>query len=185
MPKKPEQYIALLRGINVGGHRVKMPELRAIFSGLGFQQVESFIASGNLSFEAAGRPAELQKQIEQALETALGYAVPTCLRTRAEIAAIAEHQPFGAELLVAGHTLSVIFLLTPPAPDLQAVLKAAETAYDRFQLEGQEIYWLCQGKTSDSLVNWKTLNPQLPQATVRNATTVRKLAAKYPAQAVA
>lgn len=66
------RYVALLRAINVGGRTVKMDALRAVFGDLGFGNVETFIASGNVLFEAPGKPAVLESQIETALNQALG-----------------------------------------------------------------------------------------------------------------
>src|SRR5205807_548784 len=83
------QYFAFLRGINLGKRRPKMDDLRLLFEGLGFSGVESFIASGNVVFEAKSKHSStLEQQIEQHLQQSLGYAVDTFIRTRAEIASI-------------------------------------------------------------------------------------------------
>ena len=84
------RYVAFLRGLNVGGHTVKMDALRKHFEDLGFENVSTFIASGNVIFETKdAKPAALEKKIEQALERALGYEVATFLRTDKEVAQIA------------------------------------------------------------------------------------------------
>jgi uncharacterized protein (DUF1697 family) len=88
------RYVAFLRGINVGGHPVKMEQLAAAFESLGFENVSTFIASGNVIFESSARPATLEPRIEQHLGGWLGYAVNTFLRTEKEIASIAAHEPF-------------------------------------------------------------------------------------------
>jgi uncharacterized protein (DUF1697 family) len=179
-----QHYIALLRGINVGGHRVQMADLRARFSELGFTNVETFIASGNVIFETAvSDPAELQAQIERHLHQSLGYAVPTFLRSPRELATVAAARPFADSLLDTGAaTLSIMFTDVVLAPDLHDQLRPFETAKDAFHVAGREIFWLCRGKTTESLVDWSGLGNvvPLPPMTVRNATTVRKLAAKYP-----
>lgn len=179
-----QRYIALLRGINVGGHRVSMADLRLRFEELGFAGVATFIASGNVVFEADDPDeARLQARIEQQLKAALGYAVPTFLRTPRELAAVAAYAPFDEPGLAAGAaTLSVMFLHAPPPADLQAQLRPFETTFDALHVHGRELYWLTRGRTSDSLIDWALLGKsvRLPLATVRNATTVRKLAAKYP-----
>jgi uncharacterized protein (DUF1697 family) len=178
-----QRYIALLRGINVGGHRVKMPELRAHFEELGFAAVETFIASGNVIFSAAGDEAGLQRQIELHLRQALGYDVPTFLRTPAELAAVAAHEPFPDQAPVAASdTLSVMFLAAAAPPELAEQLAALQTSYDSLRAHGREIYWLCRGKTTDSLIDWAKAGKRvkMPLTTARNATTVRKLSALYP-----
>jgi uncharacterized protein (DUF1697 family) len=178
------QYIALLRGINVGGHRVKMADLRGVFEALGFANVETFIASGNVIFHGDGDPERIRGQIERGLEAALGYEVATFLRTPEELAAVAAYEPFPPAALGDGfHTLSIMFMAAPAPPELHAGLLAFQTPLDDFHVHGREIYWLCRAKTTESLVDWALVGRSvtLPPVTVRNATTVRKLAAKYPA----
>lgn len=175
-----QRYIALLGGINVGGHRVKMDHLRTLFEGLGFEQVETLIASGNVIFETPlSDPAALETQIAQHLYEALGYKVPTFIRSAAELTAIAAYQPFPN----AGeyHTLSIMFMADTLPDDAQQVFQAFQTQNDKFHIHKREIYWLCRTKTSDSLVDWKHLGKTIamPPMTVRNVTTVRKLAEKY------
>jgi len=88
------RFVALLRAINVGGHVVKMDRLRKIFESLGFSNVETFIASGNVVFESpATNPQTLEKQIESQLQKSLGYEVVTFIRSGSELAAIANYKP--------------------------------------------------------------------------------------------
>jgi uncharacterized protein (DUF1697 family) len=176
-----QRYIALLRGINVGGHRVRMSHLRSIFEELALQGVETFIASGNVVFHTEMMHREaLQALIEQGLRERLGYDVATFLRSPAEIAAIASYEPFPSP--PAGtDTLSVMFLDAVPPPETQERLSAFRTPIDHFRSRDREIFWLCHGRTSDSQVDWKGFGriPGISRTTVRNVTTVRKLAAKY------
>src|SRR5688572_10594132 len=107
MPK----YVAFLRAINVGGHTVKMDALRRLFEALGFVNVETFIASGNVIFDSPSKDTKaLEKKIESYLRETLGYEVATFIRTIAEVAAIADYKPFiDAELKAEGNTLYVGF----------------------------------------------------------------------------
>jgi uncharacterized protein (DUF1697 family) len=83
-------YIALLRGVNVGGRTVKMDKLRAVLTALGFDDVETLIASGNVLFRSPSRSdAALEKKIEAAIEKAFGFAVKTMVRSAAEMQRIA------------------------------------------------------------------------------------------------
>src|SRR4051812_29961999 len=92
-----QRLIAFLRAINVGGHIVAMDRLRKEFEGLGFTDVETFIASGNVIFTArTADTAALEKKIEARLHQALGYEVATFVRTCDEVAALAEYRPFPA-----------------------------------------------------------------------------------------
>lgn len=180
------RYVALLGGINVGGHRVKMTELRAGFEALGFQNVVTFIASGNVLFDADSTDAlGLAAQIEQRLAQQLGYRVPTFLRPLEELQRVAAYQPFPSLSFTPGvDTLSILFLVAALPAELHAPLRSFRTALDEFHIHQREIYWLCRGRMSDSLVNWPLLTRQvgLPAVTVRNATTVRKLVAKHAAE---
>jgi uncharacterized protein (DUF1697 family) len=179
-----QRYIALLRAINVGGHTVKMEQLRKLFVELGFASVETFIASGNVIFEAADqKPQALEQQIEGHLKQALGYAVATFIRTPAELAAVASYQPFPpAELDAAGSSLYVGFLPAPPADEAQRKLLALSNGIDDFHIHQRELYWLARQGMGKSTISGAQIEKALGlPGTLRNITTVRKLAAKYPA----
>jgi uncharacterized protein (DUF1697 family) len=172
------RYVALLRAINVGGHVVKMDALRAHFAAMGFTDVTTFIASGNVLFTAPGaaKPATLERTIAKALEDALGYAVGTFIRTPAQVAAAAAHEPFGA--LAAGDTRYVGFLTEPLDAAGRRALAAFNSDVDDFAAHAGEVHWRCRVRSSDSAFNIKKFEKAIGQAsTFRNVTTVRKLAA--------
>jgi uncharacterized protein (DUF1697 family) len=75
--ERKRRYVAFLRAINLGGHVVKMDELKRQFEALEFSNVSTFIASGNVIFESDGAPAELEPRIEQHLHHRLGHGVGT------------------------------------------------------------------------------------------------------------
>ncbi len=183
---RPVRYIAFLRAINVGGRVVKMDALRAHFEALRVTAVESFIASGNVIFLATSAdPTALEQRIEARLAAHLGYGVATFLRTPAELAAIVAQRPFGPiDPLDAGHALSVAFVRSPPAPAAAANLLALTSPVDDFHLAGREIFWRCRVRVSESKVSGALLEKALAtSSTVRNITTIRKLAALYPPSA--
>ncbi len=178
-----QRYIAFLRAINVGGHTVKMDQLRSLFAALEFANVETFIASGNVIFQAeAKNPQALEKQIERHLQQALGYAVATFIRTPVEVAAVAAYQPFPrAELDNANSSLYIGFLPDAPADEAQRKLTALRTEIDDFHIHQRELYWLARQRMSGSTISGALLEKTIGMpATLRNVTTVRKLAAKYP-----
>jgi uncharacterized protein (DUF1697 family) len=145
------RYIAFLRAINIGGHTVKMDYLRRLFESLGFTGVESFIASGNLIFEAGSdHPQQLELQIEARLREALGYEVAVFIRTPAELAAIAGCQPFPEPQFAAAVAFNVAFLGAPLDQGSEQRLMARKTGIDDFRLRGREVYWLCRKKQSES-----------------------------------
>lgn len=178
------RYVAFLRAINVGGHVVKMERLRALFGELGFESVETFIASGNVIFAAPEDDTRaLEARIEEHLRQALGYDAETFLRSTAEIARIAEYRPFSsADMDADGTSLYVLFLREAPRAGLQEDLTALRTPVDELHLDGREIYWLVRGKITDSAVPGALLGRTIGMpATARNITTVRRLAKKYAA----
>ena len=108
------RYVAFLRAINVGGHVVKMADLRKIFESIGFSAVETFIASGNVIFESQARKTSaLENKIEDQLKAALGYQVGTFLRSIPELAEIIEKNPFQTAEIERAPTLQVGFVRDP------------------------------------------------------------------------
>jgi uncharacterized protein (DUF1697 family) len=180
-PDAAARYVAFLRAINVGGHVVKMDALRQHFESLRFRNVETFIASGNVIFDAAGDAASLEERIEERLRKKLGYEVATFVRTPGELAAVVAQQPFGAaDPLDAGHSLSVGFVKGAPSAEMDAKLQLHASDFDDFRIIGREVFWLCRVRISDSKFTGARLEKVLGSpATFRNVTTVRKLAAKY------
>jgi uncharacterized protein (DUF1697 family) len=176
------RFIALLRGINVGGHNVKMERLRELFVATGFARVETFIASGNVIFDAAeADPAVLTAQIEAALQVGLGYRVDTFLRTPHALSAVASFEPFPG-LTTPEATLYITFFAAEPEPEMEARVLALRTPDDEFRLYGRELYWLRRKKISETTISDAALARAIGvSGTMRNANTVRRLAAKYPA----
>jgi uncharacterized protein (DUF1697 family) len=178
------RYFAFLRAINVGGHTVKMETLRQLFEGFGFSAVETFIASGNVIFEAQAQESRaLEKQIEDRLRAALGYPVATFIRTPAQLAEIAGYQPFQPAELEAAMALNIAFLADPLDAAGQQKLLTLRTGIDDFHAHQREIYWLCRKRQSESTFSNVVFEKVVGrQATFRGVNTVRKMAAKYPAE---
>ncbi|MFN8499009.1 MAG: DUF1697 domain-containing protein [Anaerolineae bacterium] len=178
-------YIAFLRAINVGGHTVKMDHLRRLFAALGFANVETFIASGNVIFETdAADTAALERAVADHLQQSLGYPVATFIRTPAAVAAVAEYTPFdAADTDEAGASLYVGFLPTYPSDAARERLARLRTPLDDFHVHEREFYWLSRTGMGRSQISGAMLEKAIGlPATLRNVTTVRKLAAKYAAR---
>ena len=182
MPTSPK-LIAFMRALNVGGHTVKMEDLRALFAGLGLANVESFIASGNIIFDApGGSAAKLEKKIEAHLEAALGYPVATFLRTPTELAAAAAYEAFAPAAVAAAHSLHLMFVAAPIGDAAAQKLAALNDAVNQFHPHGRELYWLRRAGQDVSPFSGAHLEKAVGAAgTARNITTVRKLVATYPA----
>jgi len=177
-----QRYIAFLRGINLGKRRLAMSRLKALFEELGFAEVDTFIASGNVLFSAKVTDAsKLESRIAKHLEASLGYGVDTFVRTTEEVAKVGSARIFPedgqGEIII-----HVGFLQVALPKETARKLAAVRTETDEFRVVGKEYYWLYRGlRSSDSKV-WtlpevKAL--RLPTATMRNLTSVRKLIAKH------
>ena len=178
------RYVALLRAINVGGRRVKMDHLRELFGALGFTNVETFIASGNVIFDSETEDTQtLERKIQDHLRGSLGYEVATFVRTVSELGNISRYRPFdSSDSDAEGTSLYIAFLLTLPSAEAQEKLMAFRNEVDDFRVHGREVYWLCRKKISESAFSGALLEKVLGMpATMRNATTIEKLVAKYPA----
>jgi uncharacterized protein (DUF1697 family) len=178
MPK----YVAFLRAINVGGHTVKMDDLRNLFEALGFANVETFIASGNVIFDSKSTNTKaLERKIEKHLQSELGYAVRTFLRSTAELAQVVRHEPFSeGELLAEGNVVYITFTESNPSEAVQQRLLAQRSTVDDFHINGREVYWLYRRLAGETRFQGPLLEKTLGmQATVRNSNTVRKIVAKY------
>jgi uncharacterized protein (DUF1697 family) len=176
-----DRYVAFLRGMNLGGRRIKNTELQEEFEALGFSDVACFRASGNVVFAAdGGSEAKLTATIEVGLGEALGYEVPVFLRNAAELSALAAHEPFDAAAVKASKgKLQVALLSTKPAAKARKAALAEATDEDRLVLEGRELYWLPSGGISESDLDLKTIESALGPWTMRTMGTVEQIVAKY------
>ena len=170
------RYVAFLGGINVGGHRVTMGRLESEFEALGFDDVSTFIASGNVLFTTSGPRASLETAIQARLAEQLGYGVPTFVRTAAAVTKAAALEPFG--LLADGDTHLVSFLRKAPSPTAKRATESLSNDQDRFKVQGTELHQLIHGGVSDSSVKNSVLAKALGVPyTGRNAKSLRKLVA--------
>lgn len=169
-------YIAMLRGINVGGHhRIKMDLLRRSFEALGFEQVTTYIQSGNVVFKAGKISATvLCKRISERILSDFGFAVPIISRTVDELSRVIESNPFVNQPGIDPERLHVTFLSNAPAPAAAKKIEALTIAPDQSLCLGKEIYlYLPNGVSESSLMkvllgrglsvvtttrNWKTVN---------------------------
>jgi uncharacterized protein (DUF1697 family) len=134
-------YIALLRGINVGGHTVKMDHLRKLFAELGFERVRSYIQTGNVFFESgeADRQA-LRTTIERYLQAALGYEVATAVRTLADLEQILDRNPFQGIAVTPDERLAVTFLAEPATAALPIPYLTPDGAYELVGMTTTELF---------------------------------------------
>ena len=167
--------------MNVGGHRLANTELRSHFEAMGFEEVHTFRASGNVVF-AAGRESltKMTSRIELALAEALGYGVPTFLRTASDVRTIAAAQPFApAQIQASKGKLQVTMLSAAPAKRVREEVLALTTEEDRLAFGERELYWLPSGGILDSALDLKAIARLLGPGTTRTKNTVEQIAAKH------
>jgi uncharacterized protein (DUF1697 family) len=134
-------YVAFLRGINVGGHnRMAMDDLQATCESLGLSDVRTYIQSGNVVFESdEADPGALADDLHDAIEDAFGYDVTVMVRTREDLDAVVEGQPFD-EPTDADTKLYVTFLDEVPDEERVEALLAAGGKAESFVVNGREVY---------------------------------------------
>lgn len=175
-----DRYVAFLRGMNLGGRRIRNEELRAAFEALGLKSVATFRASGNVIFEAEGSETELTERIETGLGDALGYEVPVFLRSAAEVVAIAEREPFDAVAVAASKgKVQVQLLVAAPGAKARKEALGLATDEDALAIEGRELYWLPSGGISESDLDLKGIDRALGQGTMRTIGTIEQIVAKH------
>ena len=176
------KYVAFLRAINVGGHIVKMDHLRSLFESLGFANVETFIASGNVIFDSKTRSiAALEKKIEKQLQAGLGYEVKTFIRTLDEIADVIRDEILDTtELEAPGNILYIGFMSATPEEAAIKKLSSLVDDVNDFRLRDREVFWLRRTKVGESQYSGGIIEKTLKTpVTFRNSTTVKKILAKY------
>jgi uncharacterized protein (DUF1697 family) len=168
------QWIALLRGINVGGRsKVPMAPLRELLEQLGLTSVSTYIASGNVLFETGIRSrAKLAAQLERAIAERFGVPAAVMLRTPPELRALLDGHPFGRDT----SRTYVAFLATPPASEAVAALRRIDAGKERFEVAGADVYLHFPDGYGRVRLTGAMLERQLGKATVRNWRTVARLA---------
>lgn len=175
------RYAALLRGINVGGRTAKGPALVAPLEEAGFENVSAFLASGNLVFDTTCPKAGLEKTIESALRSALGFEVATFVRSGAEVRKIAEIASRASLEPGDGEAVHVSFLRKPPSAAARKTIAELSRPDDVLEVHGRELFWLRRGKMMDTTLPKGSSPEELVgrESTMRNVNTVHRLLAKY------
>lgn len=174
------RFVAFLRAVNVGGRIVKMERLRDMLTALGCRDVKTFIASGNVIFTRDVKTAKaLEAELERSLQDEFGFEIVVMIRTDQEVRKAAAGAPFSAtESEATNATLYIGFCKSAPTADAIRAVVELSGANDSLQVRDRELFWLCRTRISDSPVSGARIEKLLRTAvTVRNVTTVRKIAA--------
>jgi uncharacterized protein (DUF1697 family) len=170
-------YLALLRGINVGGkNKLPMKDLVAIFVEAGCADVRSYIQSGNVLFRASPEhAATLPGRISEKVAKRFGHRPPVMLRTASQLEDVLRNNPF-LEAGLGEETLHVVFLADLPGPESVACLDPQRSAPDRYIVRGQEIYLHLVRSAADTKLTNAYFDSKLATiSTGRNWRTVSKL----------
>ena len=168
--------VGFLRAVNVGKRTVQMAKLVEVCEGLGYDNVWTFINSGNVVFDASGSRTAIEASMEKAFEAEFGFECTTFVRTAAELRAALKVDPFS---LAAGDTYFITFLKTAPSAAVAKALREASNDFDTLEVHGRDVHWRMRGKSTDTKIKpatWKLLGPN--GSTSRNVNMLTKLSAK-------
>lgn len=169
----------MLRSINVGGrNRLPMADLRTIVASLGFDDVATYLQSGNVVFSATGRATTAAKGIKEAISATAGLDVPVVVRSANELAGVLASNPF-REFEAEPTTVHVTFLDARPDPSALLALnrRADDFGRDRFEVIGTEVFLSCPNGYGETKLTNAFLERHLgATATTRNWRTVSALA---------
>jgi uncharacterized protein (DUF1697 family) len=171
-------YIAMLRGINVLGRKiVKMDRLRSSLESLGFRHVTTYVASGNVIFQAAKQsPDRLAAKISEKIRREFGFSVSIVLKTPQELEKIVNNNPFPKNKQIDVSKLHVTFLSERPATNAQKALESIAAGSDRFHCAALAVYLYCPDGYGRTKLGNNTLEKKLSVgATTRNWKTVTTL----------
>jgi len=170
--------IALLRGINVGGHaKIAMADLRAMVLGLGLAEPQTLLQSGNLVFQSDEATGALERKLEAATTKRFGFEVAYFLRDAAEWTDVIAANPFLGEAAADPSHLLVQFLRAAPDAAAVAALQAAIRGPEIVRAHGRHAYITYPDGIGRSRLTGPMIEAKLGPATGRNWNTVLKLAA--------
>lgn len=174
-------YIALLRGINVGGKNImKMVDLRRVFEVMNLSEVQTYIQSGNVLFKSDEQEEPLCKRIEHEIEGAFGFFVPVILRTAEDLERIISNCPFSAEEILEaessseGESLYVSLMMNAPTQENIERLNAYRNESEEYKIVGRDVFLLCRNSIRNSKLANNLQKLEVP-ATARNWKTINKL----------
>jgi uncharacterized protein (DUF1697 family) len=169
--------LAMLRGVNVGGKKVPMADLRLLYEGMKYKNVRTYIQSGNVIFETSENDTEkISKEQEKKIKAKFGFDVPVVIRNEKELGSIIKKNPFLKEKNISEERLYVTFLANIPEKELQEKITVPAGTSDRFEIIGKEIYLYCPGGYGETKLNNNFFEKKLKvEATTRNWRTTNEL----------
>ena len=174
-----QKYVALLRGINVGGyHKVPMVTLRETLENMGFQQVKTLLNTGNVVFEAKQEDEkELAESIAVQLKSTFGFPVPVIIRTTNEIRELVAANPFNGINVTKATRLYTTFLSDTPKSNLSLPYTSPDESFKIISITHQTVFSVLDIDKSGSVDAMKILEKEFGKnITTRNWNTVVKIA---------
>jgi uncharacterized protein (DUF1697 family) len=170
------RYIAILRGVNLGKTaRVSMPKLRELLTGLGYENVRTYVASGNVVLTSSLKPPRLERRLRAQIAEGMGIDVPVLVRTRNELARVVALDPLGTFADNPARYM-VSFLSAKPTSSVLQELATLDVEPGRFVVHGRELYaWHPEGVGRSRLGALLSEERLGVVATARNWNTVTKL----------
>ncbi len=169
-------HVAMLRGINLGGRRrVPMADLRALLTEAGYEDVRTYVQSGNIVLRSPAEPAAVERELQTLISERFGFDVPVVVRSRAQLAAVVKADLLG-DMADDPKRYQVSFLDRKPSAEAIARLQERAVGDERVIARGREIYaWHPAGVARSKLWNALAGTGLGVTATARNWTTVTKL----------
>jgi uncharacterized protein (DUF1697 family) len=170
-------YVAMLRGINVSGHKIiKMERLRAIFEEMGFARVKTYVQSGNVVFETDESPAGLAAAIESKILSEFSFEVPVLTKSGKELKEIVKRNPFVKDPAIDPAKLHVTFLSDEPRRDALQLLQPLAAGAEQVRLVSRAVYLFCPNGYGNTRLTNTAIEKKLScRATTRNWATTNKL----------
>jgi uncharacterized protein (DUF1697 family) len=170
------RHIVLLRGINIGSrNRIAMPALREALEEAGFEDVRTYLQSGNVVLESGAKPESVQRKVEQLIQQRFGLEIAVVVRTKAQLAAVAKRNPL-QKVATEPKRYQVTFLSKKLSAKAVRGLEEAAASDEQFVVAGREIYAWHPKTIARSKLWTKLAGKGLGvTATSRNWTTVEAL----------
>ena len=174
--EKPIRYISILRGINVGGKRkILMADLKELYEDLGFNNITTYIQSGNVIFDYTNTSNnDIAEKIQTAIKNKYDFDVPCIVRTKTEWEQSVKMNPFVQENEI--ESLHLTFLKDIPEKDKLESIQKLDFSPEAFEVINNDAFILCPGKYHKTKLSNNFFESKLKvQATTRNWKTVLKL----------
>jgi uncharacterized protein (DUF1697 family) len=169
------RHALLLRGINIGKRRMAMPALRELLTDAGYDDVQTYVQSGNVVLTSTMSARELERAARELISGRFGFEVPVIVRTRTELARVVKANPLG-DVATNDKRYQVCFLDRKLDAETADRLRGLVIEPEALAIDGREIYaWHPDGIARSKLWNAVASKSLGVTATARNWTTVKTL----------